>query len=114
MHSFPASISRHQQRACAAPHTMCRAKHSREPAKCRVFFAVRLASSLQTSSMTVAKEGEEIMQLAMTFIAVVAGLVFSLAVAIVTEELIFGQLIRMFFVAPRASRNVAATRAPKQ
>jgi hypothetical protein len=37
------------------------------------------------------------MQLAITFIAVVAGLVFSLAVAVVTEELIFGQLMRLFF-----------------
>lgn len=40
---------------------------------------------------------EDIMQLAVTFIAVVAGLVFSLAVALVTEELIFGQLMRLFF-----------------
>lgn len=37
------------------------------------------------------------MQLAITFIAVVAGIAFSLAVAIVTEELIFGQLMRIFF-----------------
>ena len=37
------------------------------------------------------------MQLAITFIAVVAGLAFSLAVAVVTEELIFGQLVRIFF-----------------
>ena len=37
------------------------------------------------------------MQLAITFIAVVAGLAFSLAVAVVTEELIFGQIVRMFF-----------------
>lgn len=37
------------------------------------------------------------MQLAITFIAVVAGLAFSLAVAVLTEELIFGQFVRIFF-----------------
>jgi hypothetical protein len=37
------------------------------------------------------------MQLAITFMAVVAGLVFSLAVALVVEELIFGQVFRVFF-----------------
>jgi hypothetical protein len=38
------------------------------------------------------------MQLAMTLMAVVAGMVFSLAVALLAEELIFGQVIRLFFV----------------
>jgi hypothetical protein len=37
------------------------------------------------------------MQVAITFIAVVAGLILSLAVALVTEELIFGQIMRTFF-----------------
>jgi hypothetical protein len=37
------------------------------------------------------------MQLAITFMAVVAGLVFSVAVALVVEELIFGQVFRVFF-----------------
>jgi hypothetical protein len=37
------------------------------------------------------------MQLAITFVAVVAGLVFSVAVALVVEELIFGQVFRLFF-----------------
>jgi hypothetical protein len=37
------------------------------------------------------------MQMAITFIAVVAGLVFSLAIALVAEELIFGQVFRLFF-----------------
>jgi len=40
------------------------------------------------------------MQMAMTFMAVVAGMVFSLAVALLAEELIFGQVFRLFF-APR-------------
>ena len=37
------------------------------------------------------------MQMAITFLAVVAGLVFSLAVALLAEELIFGQVFRLFF-----------------
>ncbi|MGC1372019.1 MAG: hypothetical protein WA824_07775 [Candidatus Sulfotelmatobacter sp.] len=46
------------------------------------------------------------MQLAITFIAIVAGLAFSLAVAVVTEELIFGQLMRAFFM-PRSVAGAA-------
>jgi len=37
------------------------------------------------------------MQLVITFMAVVAGLVFSVAVALVVEELMFGQVFRLFF-----------------
>jgi hypothetical protein len=37
------------------------------------------------------------MQLLITFMAIVAGLVFSVAVAILVEELIFGQVFRLFF-----------------
>ena len=37
------------------------------------------------------------MQMAMTFMAVVAGMVFSLAVALLTEEIIFGQVFRLLF-----------------
>lgn len=36
------------------------------------------------------------MQLAITAIAVTAGMVFSLAVALLVEELIFGQVFRLF------------------
>lgn len=36
------------------------------------------------------------MQMAITFMAVVAGMVFSLAVALLAEELIFGQVFRLF------------------
>jgi len=42
-------------------------------------------------------EGEQNMQLIMTFMAVVAGLAFSIAVALVVEEWIFGQVFRVFF-----------------
>ena len=38
------------------------------------------------------------MQMAITFMAVVAGLIFSVAVALLAEELIFGQVFRLFFV----------------
>jgi hypothetical protein len=37
------------------------------------------------------------MQVAITFMAVVAGMVFSLGVALLAEELIFGQVFRLFF-----------------
>ena len=37
------------------------------------------------------------MQSIVTFLAVVAGLVFSVAVALLVEELIFGQVFRIFF-----------------
>jgi hypothetical protein len=42
------------------------------------------------------KSQEEVMQLAITLMAVVAGMVFSLAVALLAEELIFGQVFRLF------------------
>jgi ABC-type enterobactin transport system permease subunit len=37
------------------------------------------------------------MQLVITFMAVVAGLIFSVAVALLAEEFIFGQVFRLFF-----------------
>jgi len=40
--------------------------------------------------------------------AVIAGMVFSLAVALLAEELIFGQVFRLFF-APRRLSRVAVT-----
>ena len=40
---------------------------------------------------------EDVMQMAITFMAVVAGLIFSVAVALLAEELIFGQVFRLFF-----------------
>ena len=40
------------------------------------------------------------MQMAVTFMAVVAGLIFSIAVALLAEELIFGQVFRLFFSRP--------------
>jgi hypothetical protein len=44
---------------------------------------------------------EEIMQMAITFMAVIGGMVFSLAVALLAEELIFGQVFRLFFAQPQ-------------
>jgi len=37
------------------------------------------------------------MQTAITFLTVVSGLAFSVAVAVLVEEFIFGQLFRLFF-----------------
>ena len=43
------------------------------------------------------------MQMAITFMAVIAGMVFSLSVALLAEELIFGQLFRLFFARQTAT-----------
>jgi hypothetical protein len=51
--------------------------------------------------------GEGIMQMAITFMAVVAGIIFSLAVALLAEELIFGQVFRLFFSHNLAQQAVA-------
>jgi hypothetical protein len=46
------------------------------------------------------------MEMAMTFMAAVGGMVLSLSVALLAEELIFGQVFRIFF-----SRQGTAARA---
>ena len=43
------------------------------------------------------------MQMAITFMAVVAGMVFSLSVALLAEEFIFGQVFRLFFAGQTAA-----------
>jgi len=43
------------------------------------------------------------MQMAITFMAVVAGMVFSLSIALLAEELIFGQVFRLFFTRQAAA-----------
>jgi len=48
------------------------------------------------------------MQMAITFMAVVAGLVFSLAIALLAEELIFGQVFRIFFAPAKVVRETVA------
>ena len=48
------------------------------------------------------------MQMAITFMAVIGGMVFSLAVALLAEELIFGQVFRLFFCPPVGSGKVRA------
>jgi hypothetical protein len=40
---------------------------------------------------------EFVMQIVMTAMTVVGGMILSLAVAVLAEELIFGQVIRLFF-----------------
>ncbi len=46
------------------------------------------------------------MQLIITFMAVVAGLVFSIAVALLVEEMIFGQVFRIFFTPQPVEQSV--------
>ena len=45
------------------------------------------------------------MQMVITFMAVVGGMIFSLAVALLAEELIFGQVVRVFFVEADGDRE---------
>jgi hypothetical protein len=58
------------------------------------------------------------MQMAITFMAVVAGLIFSVAVALLAEEFIFGQVFRLFFqqqpVVKSAQQPVTATIGQKR
>jgi hypothetical protein len=44
------------------------------------------------------------MQLIMTAMAVTAGMVFSLAIALLVEELIFGKVFGLFFPQPAEAR----------
>jgi hypothetical protein len=50
------------------------------------------------------------MQMAITFMAVVAGMIFSLAVALLAEELIFGQVFRLFFASGKLAGQTVATK----
>jgi hypothetical protein len=51
------------------------------------------------------------MQMAITFMAVVAGLILSLAVAVLAEELIFGQVFRLFFAPQRLARQTVQVKS---
>ena len=50
------------------------------------------------------------MQMAITFMAVVAGIVFSLSIALLAEELIFEQVFRLFFARQTAAVKPAQKR----
>jgi hypothetical protein len=52
------------------------------------------------------------MQLVITSIAVIAGLVFSIAIALLVEEFIFGEVFRLFF-AQQAVERVRARSAAR-
>jgi hypothetical protein len=54
------------------------------------------------------------MQMAVTFMAVVAGLIFSVAVALLAEELIFGQVFRLFFSQQYARQALPAKTGQKR
>jgi hypothetical protein len=61
------------------------------------------------------KPREDIMQMAITFMAVVGGMIFSLAIALLAEELIFGQVFRLFFASGKVGGQAGAAKAePKR
>jgi hypothetical protein len=57
---------------------------------------------------------EGAMQMAITFIAVVAGLIFSLVVALLAEELIFGQVFRLFFPPGKLAQQAVQVKLDKR
>jgi ABC-type enterobactin transport system permease subunit len=54
------------------------------------------------------------MQMAITFMAVVGGMVFSLAVALLAEELIFGQVFRLFLAPGKLARQTVAVKSEQR
>ena len=54
------------------------------------------------------------MQMAITFMAVVGGMVFSLAVALLAEELIFGQVFRLFFAPAKLNPQAVAVKSERK
>ncbi len=70
--------------------------HTRdEAAKSFVLLFVRLVTALLLDSVPDFKEF--VMQVAIKAMTVIAGMVLSLGVAVAAEELIFGQVFRLFF-----------------
>jgi hypothetical protein len=51
------------------------------------------------------------MDTAITAVTVVAGLIFSVAVGILVEEVIFGEIFRLFFAEPAVARVRSWTKA---
>jgi ABC-type enterobactin transport system permease subunit len=54
------------------------------------------------------------MQMAITFMAVVGGMVFSLAVALLAEELIFGQVFRLLFASSKLARQTVVVKTEQR
>ena len=54
------------------------------------------------------------MQMAITLMAVVGGMIFSLAVALLAEELIFGQVFRLFFASDKLAGQAIAAKAEQK
>jgi membrane protease YdiL (CAAX protease family) len=54
------------------------------------------------------------MQMAITFMAVVGGMIFSLATALLAEELIFRQVFRLFFASGKPARQTVAVKSEQQ
>jgi ABC-type enterobactin transport system permease subunit len=50
------------------------------------------------------------MQMAITLMAIIAGLIFSLAVALLAEEFIFGQIFRLFFAPVKMAQEAIAVK----
>ena len=82
---------------CPHPDTLCFSEHifqQGHSSKTSPINNMYLDGGLPLHSQ---HEGTTHLQLIISFMAVVAGLVFSVAVALLVEEMIFGQVFRIFF-----------------
>ena len=88
----PATDNESAQTRCLRCNTLPTRKKA---GKLFVLILVRLVCALLLHSVSGFKEF--VMQMAITAMAVIAGMILSLAVALMAEELIFGQVFRLFF-----------------
>jgi hypothetical protein len=101
-------------RLCVAGHTVAILPlHFTDETSLTDLFSITYASAL---SLPFRESGatEGIMQMAITFMAVVGGLIFSLAVALLAEELIFGQVFRLFFAPQKLAAHPMAVKSASQ
>jgi hypothetical protein len=99
--SYPAEeICNRSSRRCPGP-TLCPGGHKSVSRKRRIFSNMQFGLGL---ALFLVERGRTAMQLVITFMSVVAGLAFSIAVALVVEEWIFGQVFRVFFADPTTAK----------
>ena len=91
----------------ASSHTHCVSQYTQKSASnCAIYPGFKHILVGRETANIPGVQGRTHMQALITFITVVGGLIFSVAVAVVVEEFIFGQIFRMFFTPPKASPTV--------
>jgi hypothetical protein len=87
--------------SCPTPHAVSDVRHNPASLSITTRLFSKISALVTTLPLSTEQGGNHMQQL-ITFLAVVAGLVFSVAVALVVEELIFGQVFQLFFTPQRA------------